>query len=217
MIGLILLLVAQTPKVELPAELTAKPGRLIQISAKSEQKTIRWFLAGGDADLIIMESTRTAIFSAMEPGNYKIVAYSAAGDVPSEPAICVVSVGDPKPPSPIIPPLPSDPLATALAAIWGGLQEPDRMASKSGLTEAFRQGVTLADDKALLDLGAFTAALRKARMAKVSDGKLMAIRERIGEELATLGEDSQTAFGPELRAKAKAICGRVVAALEALK
>lgn len=219
MIALILLSLAQTsPRVELPAELTAKPGRLIQISAKSEQKTIRWFLAGGEADLIVMESTRTAIFSATDPGNYKIVAYSAAGDVPSDPAVCVVVVGDmrPTPPAPFVP-VPVDPLATALAAIWGGLQEPDRMASKSGLTEAFRQGVVLADDKALLDLGAFTAALRKVRMAKVPDGKLMAIRERIGEELATLGEDSQTAFGPELRAKAKAICARVVAALEALK
>ncbi|NBW13417.1 MAG: hypothetical protein EBR82_35955 [Caulobacteraceae bacterium] len=216
MTALILLLLAQSPKVELPAELQARPGRLIQITAKSENKVVKWFLANGDADLIVMESTRTAIFSAMESGQYRIVAYTAAGDVPSDPSICVVTVGDGKP-GPILPTPESDPFAKSLASIWGGLQEPNRIANKSALTEVFRQAIALADDKRFLDLGAWNAAVKRLRAEKVGDDKLVAIRERIAEELGALGDDAQTAFGPELRAKAKSICGRIVAALEALK
>lgn len=216
MIALILLFFGQSPKVELPAELQARPGRLIQITARSENKAIKWFLANGDADLIVMESTRTAIFSAMESGQYRIVAYTAAGDIPSDPSICVVTVGDGKP-GPIIPPDSSDSLAKSLASIWGALQEPNRMASKLALTEVFRQAIALADDKRFLDLGAFNAAVKRLRAEKVGDDKLLTIRERIAEELGALGDDAQTAFGPELRAKAKSVCGRIVAALEALK
>ena len=216
MTALILLLLAQSPRVELPAELQARPGRLIQITARSENKAIKWFLANGDADLIVMESTRTAIFSAVENGQYRIVAYTAAGDIPSDPSVCVVTVGDGKP-GPIIPPDSSDPFAKSLASIWGGLNEPGKAASKSILADVFRQGMALADDKRFLDLGAFNAALKQLRADRLPGDKLVSIRERIAEELATLGDDSQAAFGPELRAKAKSICGRIVGALETLK
>jgi len=216
MMALILLLLAQSPKVELPAELQARPGRLIQITARSENKVVKWFLANGDADLIVMESTRTAIFSAMESGQYRIVAYTAAGDVPSDPSVCVVTVGDGKP-GPILPTPESDPFARSLAAIWGALNEPSKIASKAILADVFRQGMAMADDKRFLDLGAFNTALKQLRADRLPGDKLVSIRERIAEELATLGDDSQAAFGPELRAKAKSICGRIVAALEMLK
>jgi len=70
MLFILLSLLVQSPKVELPATLNAKPGRLIQITARTEQKAVKWFLASPDADLIVMESTKTAIFSAMIPGDY---------------------------------------------------------------------------------------------------------------------------------------------------
>lgn len=208
MIAVICLALCQ-PAVQLPATITAKPGRLVQIAAKTEQKIVRWFLsAPDDADLIVMESTKTAIFSAVKPGSYRLVAYTAAGDMPSDPAICDIVVAT-------IPPKPDDSLALALAAIWGALQEPEQVKNKVALTEVYRSANAF-DDK-LLDLGALNATLLASRRSKVPDDRLVAIRERIGQELATLGNDPSTLLTPELRAKAQGLFTRIATALEVLK
>lgn len=211
---LILLLVfAQTPSISLPASIQAKPGRLIQIVAKTDAKTVRWFLSSpADADLIIMESSKQAIFSAMEPGRYRLVAYTASGDVPSDPAICDITVG--LTPSPVNP---TDPLATSIAAIWGALDEPERLLSKDGLTQAYKAGLLLTSDPKILDVGAFNAALVALRRARVGDSKLVTIRDRISDEWATLGNDPSAPFTADMRLKAAAIINRVVAALEVLR
>ena len=43
MLFILLSLLVQSPKIELPEKLNAKPGRLIQITAKTEQKSVKWF------------------------------------------------------------------------------------------------------------------------------------------------------------------------------
>lgn len=208
MIAVICLALCQ-PAVQLPATINAKPGRLVQIAAKTEQKVVRWFLsAPDDADMIVMESTRSVIFSAVKPGSYRLVAYTAAGDVPSEPAICDIVVA-------IVPPKPDDSLALALAPLWGALQEPEQIKNKVALTEVYKSANAF--DPKLLDLGALNATLIASRRAKVPDDRLVAIRERIGQELATLGNDSSTLLTPELRAKAQGIFERIIAALETLR
>ena len=215
MLFILLSLLVQSPKVELPATLNAKPGRLIQITAKTEQKAVKWFLASSDADLIVMESTKTAIFSAMIPGDYRLIAYTAAGDVPSDPSICIVTVGNivPTPPTP---PTPNDPLAVALENIWGALQEPDSRNSKAALIATYRDGAALVDDPKIVDLGAFHAGLLAARRKRLADDKLLAIRERISAEWQTLGDAPETLLTSEIRGKIRNIMARVVAALEKL-
>jgi hypothetical protein len=214
MLFILLSLLVQSPKVELPATLNAKPGRLIQITARTEQKAVKWFLASSDADLIVMESTKSAIFSAMIPGDYRLIAYTAAGDVPSDPSICIVTVGN-------IAPIPAnDPLAVALAValenIWGALQEPDSKISKAALIATYRDGAALVDDPKIVDFGAFHAALLAARRKRLADDKLLTIRERISAEWQTLGDAPETLLTSEIRGKIRNIMARVVAALEKL-
>jgi hypothetical protein len=212
---LILLLVfAQAPSISLPPSIQAKPGRLIQIVAKTDAKTVRWFLSSPtDADLIIMESTKSAIFSATEPGKYRLVAYTAIADVPSEPAICDITVGS----LPAPPVIPSDPLATSIAAIWGALDEPEKLASKEGLVQAYKAGLALTSDPKILDVGAFNASLIALRRARVGDSRLVTIRDRISDEWATLGNDPSAPFTADTRLKAASIINRVIAALEVLR
>jgi hypothetical protein len=210
MLFILLSLLVQSPKVELPEKLNAKPGRLIQITAKTEQKAVKWFLASSDADLIVMESTKTAIFSAMIPGDYRLIAYTAASDVPSDPSICIVTVGN------IAPIPPNDPLAVALANIWGALQEPDSKTSKAALIATYRDGAALVDDPKIVDFGAFHAALLAARRKRLADDKLLTIRERISAEWQTLGDAPETLLTSEIRGKIRNIMARVVLALEKL-
>lgn len=197
------------PSIQLPATIQAKPGRLVQVAAKTDQKVVRWFLSSpDDADLIIMESTKSAIFSATKPGSYRLVAYTASGDIPSDPAICDIVVG-------VGPPKPDDGLTLALAAIYGAIQESDRDKNKAALADVYR--MANAYDEKLLDLGALHAVLVMARRAKFGDDKLVSLRERIGQELQSLGSDSSTILTPELRSKAQALFQKIATSLESLK
>src|SRR5579859_7178350 len=87
------------PTVTLPKEVQARPGRLVQIKADTAGKTVRWFCASADADLLPYPGAdKTAIFCSPVPGKYAVYAYTAAGDVPSEPTCCIVTVAGPTPP-----------------------------------------------------------------------------------------------------------------------
>src|SRR3954453_3999741 len=76
---------AGEPAVKLPTEGRARPGRLTLIRAETEGKALRWVSLSEGAGLLPYLD-KQAIFSASAPGRYRILAYTAAGDVPSEPA-----------------------------------------------------------------------------------------------------------------------------------
>ena len=84
-----------TPTIALPAEVNASPGRLVKLTATTEGKLVRWVLASDDADLVPFPDGKTALFCSPKPGRYVVFAWTAAGDVPSEAAKCVVVVGEP--------------------------------------------------------------------------------------------------------------------------
>src|SRR3954454_13751325 len=100
---------AGEPAVKLPTEVRARPGRLTLIRAETEGKVLRWVSLSEGADLLPYLD-KQAIFSAPAPGRYRILAYTAAGDVPSEPALCTVIVEGASPPGPApTPPGPAPP------------------------------------------------------------------------------------------------------------
>lgn len=211
MLYLLLALIDQ-PAISLPSTIAAKPGRLVQVVAKTDAKIVRWFLSSpADADLIVMESTKSAIFSSVIAGKYRLVAYTAIGDNPSEPAICDITVGD------MIVPMPIDPLAGSLQAIYSALSEPAKEDSLAILLDVYRRGRAIVSDPTILDIGAFNAALVASRRAKLDDDKLATLRDRIAAEWAVLGNDSSLAMNAEVRAKILVIMNRIVLALESLK
>src|SRR3954470_13873563 len=69
---------AVEPAVRLPAEVRARPGRLVRLAAETDGKMVRWA-------------------SAPAPGRYRVLAWTVVGDVPSEAAVCVVVVEGPGP------------------------------------------------------------------------------------------------------------------------
>src|SRR5437762_12251327 len=80
------------PVVKLPAEIKAKPGRLLKLQAETGGKLVRWVVCSDDADLIPFGDGKSAIFCAPSAGRYRILAWTAEGDVPSEAAVCLVVV-----------------------------------------------------------------------------------------------------------------------------
>jgi len=217
MTWLILAALAADPTVSLPPAVAARPGRLVQIAARTDCKLVRWYLAGDDADLIVMESTRSAIFSAMAPGRYKILAWTAAGDAPSEAAVCVVTVGSapPAPPGPVVP---TDPLAVALQALLEVNQDPDKAKQVAVLADVYRRAAKAVTDPEIKTAGDLFTFARRQALATLPPMALEAIRNRLGEELAAvLPTDPDAALTPTIRTAATEIYSRLAKILESLK
>lgn len=121
MIATLLLLLAPcaAPELKVPAEVKAEPAEFARVSAETTGKTVKWVsldkgLALFPADLL--KDSRTAVVIARNPGRYRLLAITANGDEISEPAMCVVVVGDaPVPPGPAPGP---EPQPGPLARVW---------------------------------------------------------------------------------------------------
>lgn len=212
--------------VTLPAEVKVGPGRLAKLTAKTDGKQVRWINGSLDADLIASETGLWAIFSAPAPGRYLVYAYTASGDVPSEPAVCVVVVGDPGPgppvpPTPPVPPPtpPVDPLLARVKAAWQLETDLARVTQKNALAAIYRQGAAIVrDDQTLSTWGSLFEALSTVAKAMNVTGKLLVVQKAIQIELQSVCPSDRNApldaSGRELASKTFT---RIADALEGLK
>lgn len=207
------------PIVRLPATVHAKPGRLVKLTAETDCKQVRWFVCG-DADLIPSESGKWAIFSAPAVGSYRVVAFTAAGDVPSEPAVCAVVVEGPTPPEPPTPPTPppDDPFVSALQAAYGADVDQGKADHKKNLASLYRQGAITAQKPTVETWGKlFEVMMVVARDVGLA-GKLQAVQGVIQTELKkSLPTDPAKVLDADGRALAAKVFGKVAASLEAVR
>jgi hypothetical protein len=95
---------APAATIKLPAEIRGSPAEFIRVAADTDGKIVRWLVLDKGLSLFpaeLLKDTRTAVVVAREPGRYRLLAVTASGDVPSEPVICTIIVGDaPTPPPP---------------------------------------------------------------------------------------------------------------------
>lgn len=93
--------------LKLPAEVKGAPAEFIRVAAETDGKVVRWLAIDKGLSLFpadLLKDTRTAVVVAREPGRYRLLAVTALGDEPSEPAVCTVVIGDVPPPPPPPPP-----------------------------------------------------------------------------------------------------------------
>ncbi len=176
---------AADPTVRLPKELKARPGRLLQIKADTDGKTVRWFCPSEDADLLPYPGAdKTALFVSPTPGKYYLYAYTAAGDVPSEPACCVVTVeAPPPPPPPPAPPAPSDPLIQALQTAYAGDPSPDKAGQLQLYHTVLAQAATTTvSDAGIQTVGQLHDIIHQAAQTLIGNN-LDALRKVIEAEL----------------------------------
>lgn len=201
------LILGQSPAINIPKDLTVKSGRLLKIEATSAGKVIRWANTSDDADLIVSESGRWAIFSSTVPGVYKVFAWTAAADSPSEASICAILVGDPNPqPNP---PAPDDALKNAIKAIYGADGSPNKKAYKDALQALWAEVAKKASDIDIRTTGELFS-IAKASSAKIlPPGALLPIREKIAADIdANLPTDPAAELTVEVRTKAAMLFNR---------
>ena len=198
----------EIPTVNLPKALTVKPGRLIKIEATTTGQTIRWVNVSPDADLIVSESGRWAIFASSVAGEYRVFAWTASGNVPSEASVCVITV-DGTPPQPPTPPQPEDPLKNAIQAIYGADQNPLKDRHRQNLISNYAEFALAVKNPAWKTAGEFYKACRATISSLMKDEDLQPIREKFAEELnRKLPLDPDTLLTDSHRADASALFNR---------
>lgn len=206
---LALLFAGPPPAVALPAELPARPGRMVRLDADTSGTHVAWLLAADDADLIPFPDGRSALFCAAKPGRYAVYAWTAAGDVPSPAARCVVVVGEPPAP-------PVDPLAADLKELLDSHHSPEKFANAAQLAAVYREAIRFAETGDVKTAGELSGRIRSAAASLLPADALVSVRKRIAEEIArAMPTDPASPLDESTRKRAAAVFARVAAALEA--
>lgn len=201
-----------TPSIKLPAEAKALPGRILQLKAETTGKHVRWFLLSDDADLVPFPDGATALFSSPKAGRYTVLAWTAAGDVPSDAAKCVVTVGEPPAPPP------ADPFVTDLQKLYAADAAADKAKALAQLAALYREAVAFAATAEVATTGDLAARIRAAGSTLLAADALVGVRKRIAEEITKeLSADAEKPLDAATRTKAGKLFDHVAAVLEELK
>lgn len=110
LLTLLLALPAWGQSVKLPAEVRGDPGSFVRVAADTDGSHVRWLALDSGLSVFpsdLLKDSKTTVVVAQKPGKYRVAAWTAKGDVPSDAAICTVVIGTPPDPGPG--PTPPDP------------------------------------------------------------------------------------------------------------
>lgn len=204
-------------KVELPAEIRGEVGSFIAVRPKTDGKLVRYYsldsgLNSFPAELL-SDATATVV-TAPRAGRYRLLAYTALGDRPSDPVIVTIVVGGAAPPTPPVP-TPGE-YERSLLDIYGALQDSDRDATRIALAKVYRACVTecMGNHTTAGDL--YQALVKIA--AVVPAFKLSTLRDRVGAEVSKVVPNDPTAtITAAQRASVGDIYDRTATLLESIR
>lgn len=211
---------AAAPSIKVPADLKVPPGKLISVILESNGKVTKFTCPNPGAEVFREydpdPSKIRLRFIAYQKGTYYIVATTAIGDVPSEPTVCTIIVGDPPGPPP--PPDPGDAFAGTIKAAYAadlaaGRAKPEWAA---GVEAVFRQASF--DD--LKTVGQVQELLAKAiaSRALMPAGSMPATAQAVAKILReNLPVDGNTLLNLELRNQCKNLCNRLADAMKGVQ
>lgn len=155
---------AAAQDIQLPAEVKGNVGEFLKVPATTQGAVVRWRAIDPGLNLFpveLLKDTRTAVVVAVQPGRFRLLAWTALNGVPTEAAECVVVIAGPAPPP--IPPGPADPLEMDLRAALA--KEADGHEKVAELAKACQTAATAARDPAHTDVKAvrdlFAAQVRE--------------------------------------------------------
>jgi hypothetical protein len=166
-------------QVTIPMEAKVAPGRLLKISADSPGKIIKWINVSDDADLIVSDGGRWAIFCSTVPGRYKVFCWTAAGDIPSEASICTITViGSSPNPLPI-----NNAMLETLQIALGKIEDNDKKNSIAALIKAYQAVVLVLDSTEIKTTADFLLVARTASRKHIPSDALLSLREIFANDL----------------------------------
>lgn len=228
--GVLLLLLLTAPawaqSVRLPAEAKGEPGAFVKVPADTDGAHVRWYSPDRGLQLFpveLLKDSKTAVVTATAPGRYRLVAWTAKGDVPSDPAVCVVVIGEPGPepgpgPTPPVPPVPPDPLTKTLQAAYDRETDAKKTELKASLAALYRQGAEVASKPEITTWGQLFNVMKSAATTLGVSGKLPVVQEAVATDLKDrLPTDGTKTLTTDDRVLAAQTFKRIAGALEGVK
>lgn len=204
-------------QLSLPAELRGQVAEFVSVIASTEGKVVKFVALDPGLQVFpsaLLNNQKATVVTSAKPGKYRLLAYTSVADTPSDPVITTVIIGGTSPPpSPVV-----DPLAEALAGIYGGAQERDKAVTLSRLLTLYRSAPATIRSPAITTTEQLYSAMVTARKnAGIADAALSPVRERIATEWVSVMGSDDRALTPELRDAAAMLAARIVAALETIQ
>lgn len=221
---------ASGQSLKLPAEVRGSPGAFIVVRAETDGTKVKWFSLSAGLNVFpaeLLADKKATVITANVPGRYKLMAWTAKGDEPSDPAIVDVVIGDvppvpPVPPGPVppVPPGPIDPLVKRIHdALLADADSPaDKKKYASTLGGFYVAMVGHVENKSILTIGDLLGDYREVAASILPIGAIAATRKVCGAAVFALaGEDPDKPIDDADRAAFVALFKKIAASLESYK
>jgi len=217
MISLILAAIL-AQQITLPPELHGMPGAFISIPSATDGKQVQWVVLDKGLNLFpveLLKDSKTCVVTTTIEGRYRVLAYTAAGDNPSKPAITLVIIGSPPAPEPE----PDNPeeaskLSREIRAIYRALNEDDKQGKALKLAAIYKGLIASAKDVSIETTGDLLGAAKIAANKVLSPTDLKEIRDKLSQQFVGFPDDPSVIITAEMRVKFAAVFKDVSKAIE---
>ena len=209
------------PSLKLPQEIKGLPGQFIAIRAETDCKAVKYVALDSGLNVFpsaLLADPKSTVVTSVVQGKFRLLAYTAMGDQPSEPVVVSVVIGNPAPLPPAPPSPPDTSFMESLQSIYSAIQEQNRESNKSSLAELYRQASTLSQDKNIKTIRQLLMTIKDGSKKLISEDALVSLRERIQQELSSkFTQPMNSALSDEMREDFSMMFSRIAGILEQLK
>lgn len=206
--------------IVLPPFLNGDSGKPVYVEADTRGEIVKWVALDNGLEFVDqdkLKNTKMAVvFGPM--GSYRLLAYTSDVLGPSDPAICVIKIGNsPTPPDPPVP-VP-DALKDAVVAAFNNESAFDKADKVHKLAAVYGLAVTdLVNKPEIVTAGNLLTVLKNTADSMVGSGALPAVRRALADHLNKVMPLAPNAvLDPATKEKCKAEFLKISTILEGLK
>jgi hypothetical protein len=203
---LLLLLGQQQPDISLPASVQVATGDYVILKAVTKGETVVYVpLSEGlrVLDPALLKDAKSFVATG-KPGSYRLLAYSAIDNRPTQPAYTTIVIGEAPKPEP-------GALEKGMQAVWRTIDDPEKNVSKNKILEGFSR----IDQSSISTVADLNREVKDKVGSKLEPSQLRSLRDLIsGHLLAVFGRSGSAAVDAAVLAKT---IDEITKGLEALK
>ena len=216
---MILSLVLLCGQLTVPPEIKGPVSGFIPVTAVTDGKAVKYVPLDAGLQVFppgLLVNPKSTVVVAGKSGRYRLLCYSSVGDIPTDPVITTIVVGDQ---SPVPPPTPPDnELTESLAGIYGGLQDPAKAQKLLQYIDCYRRCVPVVRDTTLTTTEKLYQVLLNQRKASgLQDNDLLPLRQRIGTEWTRVLGTNDVPVTAQHRSDCAVLIQNIITALESLR
>lgn len=205
-------------QITLPPQIIGMPGAFISIPSTTDCKQVQWVVLDKGLNLFpveLLKDSKTCVVTTTVEGRYRVLAYTAANDNPSKPAITLVIIGSPPNPEPE----PDNPeecskLSREIRAIYRALNEDNKLLKAQNLAIVYKLLASIAKDKQIVTCGELLGRAKEESIKLLKADDIKEIRDLISTKFVGFPNDPAVIINAEMRLKFAAVFMDVSKAIE---